>query len=805
MLPAQAGKIVKAGIKIILQRVYKSLKILNKYLYNVSLKVYKKQILLSRVFAYNGRQITTKATVENQNIFVFHLKLVYYSVKNRRLETTVVNSGISAQISVFFWLRTIISVNKNIIEKIEKLRAKIRYHDGKYYVENMSEIADYEYDQLMKELGRLESSYPQLITPDSPTQRVGGEPVLEFNHFEHRIPMLSIENTYSEEEIRGFDKRIRRILKDDRQDDLSARLNDVVGQAPERADNVKPVDEIEYVIEHKIDGVAITLWYENGVFTHGATRGNGFRGDDVTANLRTVKDIPLRFLCGNHIKIPPVIEIRGEIYMPNKDFQRLNQRREEADEPQFANPRNATAGSLKLLDHHITAKRPLRLFAYSFGYGGNSKFTNHIECLETIEKFGLPVNPHYKLCKNIEEAVSYCNSWENKRGELEYQVDGMVIKVNSLGLHDKLGSTSKAPRWVISYKYNPEETTTKIEAITVQVGKTGTLTPVAELSPVPLSGTTVSRASLHNFDEIERKDIHEGDHVVVRKAGEIIPQVVKVLKEKRTGNEKRFDIPEKCPACGSDVIKEEVYLKCYNPQCTAQAKRKIVYFASRNAMDIEGFGPALIEQLVDKKIIKDYADIYSLEFGDLVPLERMGEKSAQNLLDAIEESKAGELHHLVCALGIQNIGSHAADVLSKHFGTLDNLMKAPVEELEEIFEIGNTMAKSIVDFFSNSHTQDVINKLKAAGVNLSTTHQETNSISDIAGKSFVVTGTLNGYTRKEIEDIIKNLGGRVPSTVSGNTDFLVVGESPGSKLEKAKKLGTTILDKEKFEKLIKKT
>ncbi len=663
-----------------------------------------------------------------------------------------------------------------MIEKIENLRAKIRYHDRKYYVENMPEIADYEYDQLMKELGKLERSYPQLITPDSPTQRVGGEPVSEFTPLEHRIPMLSIENTYSEEELREFDKRIRRMLKEE--------------------------DEIEYVVELKIDGIAITLWYENGVFTRGATRGNGFRGDDVTTNLRTVKDIPLRLLGTDHIKIPSVIEIRGEIYMPNKGFQRLNQRREEEGELQFANPRNSAAGSLKLLDPHTTAKRPLRLFAYAIGYGVNSEFTGHIECLEAIERFGLPVNPHYKLCKNIDEAVSYCNSWESKRSELDYQVDGMVIKVNSLELHDKLGSTSKAPRWVMSYKYHPEETTTKIEAITVQVGKTGTLTPVTELSPVPLSGTTISRASLYNFDEIERKDIRIGDYVVIRKAGEIIPQVVRVLKEERTGDEKRFDIPKKCPACGDDVIKEEVYLKCYNPLCTAQAKRRIIYFASRNAMDIEGFGPALVEQLVDKRIIKGYADIYSLKIDDLVPLERMGEKSAQNLIDAIEKSKIRDLHLLICALGIQNIGSHAAEVLSKHFGTLDNLMKASAGELEEIFEIGNIMAKSIVDFFSNSHTQDVINKLKAAGVNLSTTYEEANTVSQIAGKSFAVTGTLNGYTRKEIEDIIKNLGGKVSSAVSGKTDFLIAGESPGSKLEKAEKLETTILGKREFEKLI---
>ena len=666
------------------------------------------------------------------------------------------------------------------MEEIENLRAKIRYHDKKYYVENMPEIADYEYDQLIKELDKLEKAYPQLITPDSPTQRVSGEPISGFTSVEHRIPMLSIDNTYSEEELREFDSRIRRMLKH------------------------VDVDEIEYVVELKIDGVAITLWYEEGIFIRGATRGDGFRGDDVTANLRTVKDIPLRFSCTDNEGIPSILEIRGEIYMPNKEFQRLNQEREEADEPQFANPRNAAAGSLKLLDHHITAKRNLRLFAYAFGYYEDGKFASHIECLEAAKEFGLSVNPRYKLCANIDEAISYCNSWESKRKDLDYQVDGMVVKVNSLELHDELGSTSKSPRWVMSYKFNPEEVITRIEAIRVQVGKTGTLTPVAELSAVQLSGTTVSRATLHNFDEIERKDIRIGDYVVVQKAGEIIPQVVRVVKEKRTGNEKSFSLPKKCPVCKSDVLKEEVYLKCYNPLCTAQAKRRVMYFVSRKAMDIEGFGPALIEQLVDKNIIGDYADIYSLKFDDLVSLERMGEKSAQNLLNAIQENKGRDLHRLICALGIKNVGSHAAEVLSKHFNTFDNLMNASVEELEEIFEIGNIMANSIVNFFSDSHTKEVINKLKAAGVNTKATSKKLRPVSSITEKSFVITGTLNGYTRKEIEDVIKDVGGKVSSTVSNKTDFLVVGKLPGSKLEKAKELGVTILNKEEFENLIRK-
>ncbi len=668
-------------------------------------------------------------------------------------------------------------MDKKVIGEIENLRSKIRYHDRKYYVENMPEVTDYDYDQLMKELERLERAYPQLITSDSPTQRVSGEPIPSFTSIEHRIPMLSIENTYSEEELREFDKRIRRMLKHE--------------------------GIIEYVVELKIDGVAITLWYEKGVLMRGATRGDGFRGDDVTANLRTVKDIPLKFLCKDNKNIPPVLEIRGEIYLPNKEFKRLNQEREEAGEPQFANPRNATAGSLKLLDPHITARRPLHIFAYAFGYYENGGFSSHLECLETIKEFGLPVNPHYKLCRNIDEVISYCNSWETKRNDLDYQVDGMVVKVNLLEHHDKLGSTSKAPRWVMSYKYHPEEAITRIEEIRVQVGKTGALTPVAKLSPVQLSGTTVSRATLHNFDEVERKDIRVGDYVAVQKAGEIIPQVVKVIKERRTGNEKPFKVPKRCPVCKSDVLKEEVCLRCYNPLCSAQAKRRIMYFASRNAMDIEGLGPALIEQLVDKNIIGDYADAYSLTFDDLVSLERMGEKSARNLLNAIEKSKTRDLHRLTCALGIQQVGSHAAEVLSKHFDSLDKLIGASVEELEEIHEIGNIMARSIVNFFSNSNTKEVIDKLKTAGVNTKAKRKEETVVSKIAGKSFVITGALNGYSRNEIEDLIKGLGGKVSSAVSSKTDFLVVGESPGSKLEKARRLGIILLTKEDFENLIK--
>jgi len=667
-------------------------------------------------------------------------------------------------------------------EKIKQLRDTIRYHDQKYYVENNPEITDYEYDQLLKELQHLEKLHPELITPDSPTQRVSGEPLTQFPTIEHRVPMLSIDNTYSDDELREFDQRIKRMAE------------------------IDAYQDIEYVVELKIDGVAITLWYENGLFARGATRGDGFKGDDVSANLKTIRQIPLILEPSDKKhKIPPLIEIRGEIYLPNKEFQRLNEEREEEGEPQFANPRNAAAGSLKLLDPRITAQRRLRLFAYAIGYSEGLELKTHIQCLEFIRGFGLPVNPHTQLCKNIEEVIRYCNEWDKQRGELDYMVDGMVIKVNSLDLHDQLGATSKSPRWVISFKFQPEQAITKIEEIVVQVGKTGTLTPVANLTPVLLAGTTVSRATLHNFDEIRRKDIREGDHVILQKAGEIIPQVVTVLKEKRKGTEIPFTEPISCPECKGKVVRDdtEVYLRCRNPFCQAQVKRRIQYFAGRDAMDIEGLGPALVEQLVDKGFVKDYADIYYLKYEDLISLERMGEKSSQNLIHAIEESKHRDLDRLICALGILNVGSHTAEVLAERFDTLDKLPNATQEELEGIYEIGPVVAKSILRFFQNKHTQEIIKKLKTGGVNTrKLVTQKLVKNPKVSGKSFVVTGTLQKYSRKEAETLIKSLGGRVLSSVSKKTDYLVAGEEPGSKLGKARELNVHILDETAFEKMI---
>lgn len=482
----------------------------------------------------------------------------------------------------------------------------------------------------------------------------------------------------------------------------------------------------------------------------------------------------------------------------------MNEEKEEKGEPQFANPRNAAAGSLKLLDPRITARRNLRIFAYAAGYLEGLELKTHMHCLELIRELGFPVNPHNRLCKNIGEVTMSCDEWERHRRELDYMTDGMVVKVNSLALHDILGSTSKAPRWVISYKFQPEQVITKIENITLQVGKTGTVTPVANLTPVLLAGTTVCRATLHNFDEIQRKDIRIGDPVIIQKAGEIIPQVVHVLKEKRNGTEKIFQEPKNCPACNNSTIRREgVYLRCHNPLCPAQAKRLIKFFAGRDAMDIEGFGPALIEQLVDKGFLKDYADVYSLKKEDLVNLDRMGEKSASNLIDAIEKSKHRDLNRLICALGIPNVGSHTAEVLAEHFGSLGTLANADQITLETIHEIGPVVARSIVTFFQNEHTRNIIEKLKAHGVNtrkLSTGTEENNP--KFYGKSFVITGTLEKYSRKEAEDIIKKLGGRIISSVSKKTHYVIAGKEPGSKFSKARELHIPVLDEEAFEALI---
>ena len=668
---------------------------------------------------------------------------------------------------------------RHVQERIEELRRQIRHHDRRYYIDAQPEITDYEYDQLVRELQRLEKAHPQYMTPDSPTQRVGGEPLLKFATVEHRLPMLSIDNVYSNEELKEFTARMVRLLGRDR------------------------ADELNYVAELKIDGVAVAIMYEMGVLKWGATRGDGYRGDDITANLKTIRNIPLRL---EHTEKPiPLLEVRGEVHLEDKDFQVLNVEREDHGEPQFANPRNATAGSLKLLDPKLTAKRRLKFIAHSIGYYEGITINSQMDSLNTFQRIGLPVSPHNRLCKNLEEVYRYCEEWKTRKTELPYEVDGIVVKVNSFDLREILGATSKAPRWIAAYKYPPEQAITKIKKIVLNVGKTGTITPVAHLEPVHLSGTTVSRATLHNFEEMERKDIRLNDYVAVQKAGEIIPQVVKVLKEKRTGSEQVFKPPKSCPECGSKVSRYAagVYLRCHNPLCPAQAKRRIIYFASRDAMDIEGLGPAIIDQLVDKGLLKDYADIYYLKFDDLVGLERMAEKSSRNLVGAIEESKTSDLDRLVCALGIQHVGTHSAEVLAEHFGSIDELAQAKPEELKEIQEVGPVMAGSISKFLSDPHTRAIIKRLKDAGVNTERLRKKERAEgSKIAGMTFVVTGTLENYSRNEAEDLIKKMGGRVSSSVSKNTDFVLAGESPGSKLDNARKLGIRILSETEFERLI---
>jgi DNA ligase (NAD+) len=658
----------------------------------------------------------------------------------------------------------------NAAKRIEELREEIREHDRKYYVENAPAISDFEYDYLMKELEALEAGRPDLVTPDSPTQRVGGEPLKEFKQLRHALPMMSIQNTYSQEELREFDARIRKLL---------------------------PGEPIEFMVEPKVDGVACSLTYENGRLVTGATRGDGRAGEDVTANLRTLRAVPLQL---NAADPPARLEVRGEVYMPFTAFRRCNREREEAGEPRFANPRNAAAGSLKLLDPRITARRGLRFFAYAAGAREGIGFDTQSELLDRLAQFGFPVNPERRLCKSIEEVIALTEEWDKLRRDQDYAWDGMVVKVNSLDQQRRLGATSKAPRGLVAYKFAPEEAVTKLTKIEVQVGKTGVLTPVARLEPVLLAGTTVQNATLHNFDEIARKDIREGDEVVIEKAGEIIPQVVKV--EKHHGGEP-VQPPVECPVCGGKVEKDEggVYWRCVYPLCPAQLKQRILYFAGRHAMDIEGMGPALVEQLVDRGLVKDVAGLYALKVEQLESLERMGEKSARNIRNGIEQSKGRDLNRLITALGVRQVGTRAAELLARHFRDMGSLAKATEEELTEVPEIGEITAACIVEFFSRPETHKVIAELQRAGVNMKSLTAAPKG-GPLEGKTLVVTGALRKYTRQEIEEKIASLGGRAASSVSKKTDYVVAGDSAGSKLDKARKLGVPIIGEEEFEKLI---
>lgn len=645
------------------------------------------------------------------------------------------------------------------------------YHNYQYYVENNPVISDAEYDALLRELRVLEEKCPFLRRPDSPTQRVGGQPIEGFVTVEHPRPMLSLENGYSEEDVREFDQRMRKLLG---------------------------VSDIEYVVELKMDGVALSLIYEKGKFARAVTRGDGYQGDDITENARTISVIPLQ------VGYQKPLEVRGEAYLRKDDFLRINQRREEAGEPLFANPRNATAGTLKHLDPKEVSQRKILFFAWA-GFL-EKPVKSHWETLEFLKKIRFPVNPNIKKFAGIGPVIDYCNSWQSKRHSLPYETDGMVIKVNSLAYQEDAGFTSKSPRWALAYKFPAEQATTQIKDIAVQVGRLGTLTPVAILEPVHLSGTMVSRATLHNQDEIRRLGVKIGDRVFVEKAGEIIPQVVKVITETRTGEEKDFVMPKECPVCGGPVSREEgeVAIRCTNIRCPAQVKERVFHFASRDAMDIEGLGWEMVALLVDQGLISDFGDLYlNLNYDNLVRLERMGKKSTENLLNAITKSKNRELANLIYGLGIRHVGTRAAEVLTEHFSSLDRLVRADVEDLTSIREIGPVMAQSIVRFFRDEETKKVLDKLRRVGVNMKSRKEKVSIEKQVfAGKTLVVTGTLKRFSRNQAESLIKKLGGRIAGSVSSKTDYLVNGEEPGSKLARAQQLGVRILSEAEFVEMI---
>ncbi len=665
----------------------------------------------------------------------------------------------------------------NILKKIEELREKIRYHNYRYYVLDDPTITDAEYDQLMKELAEWETKYPQHINSSSPTQRVGVEPVSGFSTVKHIAPMFSLANAFSTEELRAFDQRVKKII---------------------------PQQRLKYVAELKIDGLAVALVYENGIFVRGATRGGGTTGEEITSNLRTVKTIPLKLFGKDK---PSRVEVYGEVYMKKSDFKSLNEERMKNGENLFANPRNAAAGSVRQLDPRITAQRHLDTFIYRATFPEGNKFNTHIEVLNYLKKIGFKVNPHIKLFRDIELAINYCQEWIEKKEELDYEIDGMVIKINSLRMREELGSTTRSPRWAIAYKFPAQQVKTIITDIIVQVGSTGAATPVAELKPVPISGSEVKRATLHNEEEIRRKDIRIGDIVLVQKAGEVIPEVVRVITKERTDGVMKFVMPTQCPVCGAKLFRPEgeVVFRCPNPICPAQVKGRIIHFASRDAMDIEGLGTATIEQLVEKGLIKDISDLYFLKRDDLISLERMAEKSADNLIVAIEKSKKKSLANLIYGLEVRYVGVHTSEVITRYYPTLDKFKKASLEELIEINEIGPKIAESIISFFDKNGNLAIIERLRRAGLNFGQEEEirrKEKGTQILTGKQFVLTGTLKDFTRTQAKEIINELGGRVTGSVSKKTDYVVAGEDPGSKYQKAQKLGVPIINEGEFKKIV---
>lgn len=669
--------------------------------------------------------------------------------------------------------------SNKVKQEIEQLKEVIRHHDYRYYALNEPEIADAEYDRLMRRLKELEEAWPQLKTADSPTQRVGETPLEQFKQVKHRLPMLSLDNVYSWEELQEWDNRVQKGLG--------------------------PLQQAEYVVELKLDGTSAAFIYQQGKFILGASRGDGQTGDDITANLKTIHTVPLTLISGKEYPLPAELEVRGEVYMERGDLARLNKQREREGEPPFVNPRNAAAGSLKLLDPRITAQRGLKSFVHSFGFlEGKEPFQTHWEFLQAAQEWGLCVNTHKKLCRDIAEVMAECEQWQKKKAELSYEIDGMVVKVNSIPQQRKLGWTMRSPRWAAAYKFPAQQATTVLKRIEVQVGRTGVLTPVAILEPVECGGVTIQRATLHNFEEIKRLDAREGDRVVIERAGEVIPKIVQAVKSVRTGREESFVLPVLCPACNTKVVKEkeEVAWRCPYSLCPAQLERGIAYFAGRQAMDIEGMGPAVIEQLVDKQMVRDAADIYALTKEQLLELELFAEKKAAALVQAIEKSKKQPFSRLLLALGIRHIGEKAAYVLARKFGSLEKLRQATVPELEEISEIGPAAAGAVSGFLQHARTKKLMDKLEQAGLNL-TEAAAVGGKQSLAGRTFVFTGEMRDFSRKEAQRRVRELGGDFSSDVSKNTGFLVAGALPGSKYNKAQKLGVKIINEAEFKRMLK--
>ena len=660
-------------------------------------------------------------------------------------------------------------------ELIEDLTRQIEHHNELYYQKATPEISDQEYDRLLRELKKLEQAYPKYARKDSPTQKVGETTTRGFKSAKHAVPMLSLDNTYSQEDLRAFDERVRKVLKE---------------------------DKVEYVVELKIDGAAVALTYEDGKFVRGVTRGGGETGDDITVNLATLKEIPKK-LKG---KPPRFMEVRGEVYMTNKEFAAHNKKREAEGLALAANPRNFSAGSLRMIDVEEVKKRPLRIFLYALGKAEPppAAFGTHDGFLKAIKGYGFPVNSYAKVCRGIEAVLKECEDWEPKKASLPYDVDGLVVKVRSVDQQRILGATNKSPRWAIAYKFPAGQAETTLIDIEASVGRTGVITPVANLEPVALGGTTVARASLYNADQLEALDARPGDRVMIEKGGEIIPKVVAVLKEKREGNLKKWSFPKKCPACAGKVERAEGMAahRCVNLLCPAKAQGRLEHYCGRDAMDIEGCGPALVEQLLAKKLVADPGDLYSLKAQDVAGLEKMGDKSATNLLRQLEASKQRPLARLLHALGIPQVGERGAQALAREFDSLDAVIAASAEELERVPDFGSIVAGEVVRFFSDPAAKALVKKLKAAGVNTARQADEGASSSRLEGKTFVFTGELEKFSRKQAEEMVRKEGGKASGSVSKKTSYVVVGDSPGSKAKKAASLGVTILNEKEFEKLL---